>query len=112
MLENLKKFYQEETLAERSQRMIPAAIYGALIGAVYVLTLSVVNVWTLPNLPLGVDWARLLGMWIGFSVAFALFGAVAACSQRNMRIVGGELSTNEEHLMTDRHRVSSLVWRG
>src|SRR3990172_2374431 len=90
MLEYLKKFYQEETLAERSQRMIPAAIYGALIGAVYVLTLSVVNVWTLPNLPLGVDWARLLGMWIGFSVAFALFGAVAAWyTEEYAGIVGG-----------------------
>ena len=89
-LENLKKFFQEETQAERGQRMLPAAGYGALVATTYTLTHSFINVYTFPNLPLGMDWARMLGMWIGFSVAFILFGAVAAWfTEEYTGIVGG-----------------------
>lgn len=78
MIENLKMILQQETLAQRSQRMIPAAIYGASIGTVYTVTLSLINVFTFPELPIGMDWEKLLGLWLGYSLAFALFGAVAA----------------------------------
>jgi len=76
MFENLKKFYQQESWSKRSERMIPAAAYGALVATIYTLTLSFINVYTFPNLPLGMDWAHMLGMWFGLGVAFALCGAI------------------------------------
>lgn len=90
MIENLKRIYQQETLAERRQRMIPAAAFGVLIATAYVLTFFLINVYTFPGLPLGLDWARLLVMWIGFSAALALFGALAAWfTEEYAGIVGG-----------------------
>jgi hypothetical protein len=72
--------------------MIPAAIYGALIATIYTLTLSFVNVYTFPSLPLGMDWARMLSTWIGLSVLFALCGAIAAWfTEEYEGIVGGGL---------------------
>lgn len=92
MLENLKKVYYQETPAERSQRMIPAAAYGALVATAYVLTLSLVNVYTFPDLPLGMDWARVLAMWIGLALVLALFGGVASWfTEEYAGIVGGAL---------------------
>ena len=92
MLENLKRIYHQETPAERSQRMIPAALYGALIASAYVWALALVNVFTFPELPLGMDWGRVLGMWIGLSAGFAFFGAVAAWFTEDYAgIVGGGL---------------------
>lgn len=90
MIENLKRMYRQETLAERSQRMIPAALAGALIATAYVFTFFFVNVYTFPSLPLGLDWTRLVPMWIGFSAALALFGAIAAWFTEDYAgIVGG-----------------------
>ena len=76
--ETLKRILEEETLEQRGHRMIPAALYGALIASAYILTTSFINVYTFPNLPIGVDWPRVLGMWAGYAFGFALFGAVAA----------------------------------
>ena len=78
IIASIKTIFEEETLAHRSQRMIPAAIYGALIASIYSVTLAFVNVYTFPKLPLGMDWERTLTMWLGFGVAAALFGALAA----------------------------------
>ncbi|MBI5932732.1 MAG: hypothetical protein HY867_03405 [Chloroflexi bacterium] len=78
IIATIKTIFEEETLAHRSQRMIPAALYGALIASLYSLTLAFVNVYTFPSLPLGMDWGRTLTMWLGFGVAAALFGALAA----------------------------------
>jgi hypothetical protein len=90
MLENLKKFFQQESLSRRSERMVPAAAYGALVATIYTLTLSLVNVYTFPKLPLGVDWVRLLGVWIGLSAAFALCGVIAGWfTEEYEGIVGG-----------------------
>lgn len=90
MIENLKRIYEQETSAERAQRMIPAAAYGALAATVYTLTLSFVNVYTFPNLPLGMEWGRLFSLWIGLTIGFALFGAIAAWfTEEYAGIVGG-----------------------
>ena len=92
ILENLKIHFQEESLPERGRRMAPAALYGALIASAYTFALAFVNVYTFPKLPLGVDWPRTLGMWVGFSAAAALFGAVAAWfTEESEGIVGGGL---------------------
>jgi hypothetical protein len=78
MIENLKRVYAQETLAERNQRMIPAAAFGALIATAYVWALSLVNVYTFANLTLGIDWLRVIGMWLGLTLALTLFGAISA----------------------------------
>jgi hypothetical protein len=90
MFENLKKFYKQESLSKRSERMLPAAIYGTLVATIYTLTLSFINVYTFPNLPLGMDWGRMLGMWLGLSVVFALCGVIAGWfTEEYEAIVGG-----------------------
>ena len=90
MLDNLKRIYNQETMAERGQRMIPAALYGALAATTYTFAISFVNVYTFPNLPLGMDWGRFFSMWIGFSLGLALFGAIAAWfTEEPAGIVGG-----------------------
>lgn len=92
MFEQLRRSFQEETVAERKARMIPAALSAALIATVYVWTFQVINVYTFPNLPLGVDWPRMLLMWIQLGVALALFGAVAAWFTEDYAgIIGGAL---------------------
>src|SRR5512141_1919209 len=90
MLDTIKRIYQEETWEQRSQRIIPAALYSALVATVYIWTLTLVNVFTFPNLPLGIDWVQLFKNWILLSLAAALFGAVAAWfTEEYEGIVGG-----------------------
>ena len=90
MFENLKKFYRQESWSKRSERMLPAAIYGALVATIYTLTFSFANVYTFPDLPLGLDWVRMLGMWVGFSALFALCGVIAGWfTEEYEGIVGG-----------------------
>lgn len=78
IIASIKAVFNEETFAHRRQRMIPAAIYGALVASLYSLTVAFVNVYTFPGLPLGMDWGRTLAMWLGFGASAALFGALAA----------------------------------
>lgn len=90
MIDNLKTYLQQESMAERSKRMIPATLFGALIATAYVLTFYFVNVYTFFTLPLAIDWVRLMTMWLEFSLAFALFGAIAAWfTEEYAGIVGG-----------------------
>lgn len=92
MFENLKKFYNQESLSRRSERMLPAAIYGTLVATIYTLTFTFVNVYTFPDLPLGLNWGRMLSMWVGFSVLFALCGVIAGWfTEEYEGIVGGGL---------------------
>lgn len=86
----LNRIFNEETLSQRKERMIPAAIYGALIGATYTLTLSFINVYTFPKLPLGMDWVYTLTRCFEFSVALALIGAIATWFTEGYEgVVGG-----------------------
>lgn len=90
MLERIKRIYQEETWQGRSQRMIPAALYAASIATIYIWTLTLVNVFSFPSLPLGIDWVQLFKSWIGLSIATAIFGAIAAWFTEDYEgIVGG-----------------------
>ncbi len=86
----VKDLLKQESLADRGRRMGPAALYGALAATGYTLAFHLVNVYTFPNLPLGLDWARLLGMGLGFGAAFALAGAIAGWfTEEYGGIVGG-----------------------
>ena len=90
--ENLSRTLQQETPAERRQRMLPAAAIGALVATAYVWTFFLVNVYSFPALPLGLDVPRLLLMWVQFAAGFAVFGAVAAWfTEEYAGIVGGGL---------------------
>lgn len=90
MINTLRRIYQEETLAQRSQRMIPAAVYALLVATLYALTFSLVNTYTFSKLPLGFDWLQFLKMWTGMAVIFALFAALATWfTEEYEGIVGG-----------------------
>jgi hypothetical protein len=94
MLQNIKRIYQEETMAQRSQRMIPAAMYAGLVATLYVLAFTLVNTFTFPNLPLGIDWIQVLKMWIGLAIALAVFAAIATWfTEEYEGIVGGAVIT-------------------
>lgn len=86
----LSNALKQESLSERSKRMLPAAAYGMLAAWAYTLAFHFVNVYSFPNLPLGLDWARLLGMGLSFGTAFGLAGAIAGWfTEAYNGIVGG-----------------------
>jgi len=80
MFQKLKKgilySLREETIAERSVRMLPGALYGVFAATIYLLTLYTINILTIPGLHLGMDWSQFLLYWIGFSLGLALSGAI------------------------------------
>ena len=81
MLDSFKKIIEEtlrqETLPERSERMFPAALYGALAAVAFVLTLTLVNVYTFLGLPLAADWLTVLGQAVLYGLVFAAIGIIA-----------------------------------
>lgn len=77
ILEKVKVSLQQESLPIRRERMLPAAMYGALVATAYTLAGALVNVYSFPNLPLGFDWLRIFGLCIGISTGFALAGCIA-----------------------------------
>ena len=70
-------FFREETLKERSERMLPGVIIGLIAGTAYVLTSSTINVISLPALHLSPDWIRLLTNLVEYDIVLALAGAIA-----------------------------------
>jgi hypothetical protein len=74
----INKFFREETLAERSKRMLPGAIYCAVAVTVYLLVSALINVIVYPGLHLGVDWLSLLARWLEYGLALALAGSIIA----------------------------------
>ena len=84
------KSYRQETLAERSERIGPGAMYSAIAAIVYVLVSSVINVLFFPGLHLAVDWISLLTNLIEFVIALSLAGAIVGWfTEEYMGIVGG-----------------------
>jgi hypothetical protein len=76
LVDRFKTLAQQETPAERRQRMLPGAVYGLVIAGSYALAGSVVNQLSFPDLPVGVDWEYLLitslffAVWLGVGGAF------------------------------------------
>jgi hypothetical protein len=77
MANSILVFFREETLQERSERMLPGAVIGVILGTAYVLTLSLINVISLPALQLSPDWGRMLAALLEYDLALALVGAIA-----------------------------------
>jgi hypothetical protein len=67
---------QEETTAERSERMLPGALYGTFAATIYILTLYLVNVVTIPGQHLAIDWVHLLTYWVSFALGLAICGVI------------------------------------
>ncbi|HKZ69476.1 MAG TPA: hypothetical protein VJ020_05315 [Anaerolineales bacterium] len=59
-------------------RIIPAVVYGALLGSVYALVSQVIDVWVLSDLPMQVDWDRATVIIAVTAVSGSLLGAVTA----------------------------------
>lgn len=59
---------QQETPAERRQRMVPGIIYGLIIAGSYAIVSGTVNQLSFPDLPLAVEWRALFITWLFFSV--------------------------------------------
>ena len=73
-LTHFKTLAQQETPAERSQRMVPGVVYGLIIATTYALVGSLVNQLSFPDLPVGVDWRSLLMTWLFLAVWLGLGG--------------------------------------
>ncbi len=95
LLKSFLTSLQNENLLQRSERMLPAALYGALAASAFILSNALVNVYSFPNLPLGVDWVHLFGMWVGFSAAFGLAGVIAGWFTEEYQgiVAGGAIIT-------------------
>lgn len=81
---------QHEDLSARGERMLIAALYGALLASAYSLAIVLVNVYSFPGLPLGFDLRHILPTWAGIGIALAAAGAIAGWfSEEYQGIVGG-----------------------
>ena len=75
-VDRFRTLAQEETPAERRQRMLPGAVYGVVIAGSYALVGSIVNQVSFPDIPVGVDWQPLFisslffALWLGLGGAF------------------------------------------
>lgn len=76
LADRFKTLAQQETPAQRRQRMLPGAVYGVIIASSYALVGSIVNQISFRDLPVGVDWGYLLttslffALWLGLGGAF------------------------------------------
>ncbi len=90
----IRAFFLEETFQERSERMLPEAIIGAIAATAYVLTFSTINVISLPALHLSLDWTRMLTNLVIYDIVLALVGALAGWfTDDYMGAIGGGIVT-------------------
>ena len=73
-IERFKTLAQQETPAERNQRMLPGALYGLVIASIYTIIDGVINPLSFPDLPVGVHWRSLLLTWLFLSVWLGVGG--------------------------------------
>ncbi len=93
-------FFREETLKERSERMLPGVIIGLLAGTTYVLALSLINVISLPALQLSLDWTRMLTNLVKYDIVLALVGAMAGWFTEDYAgVIGGGIVSILLYLM-------------
>ncbi|PWB53353.1 MAG: hypothetical protein C3F13_09420 [Anaerolineales bacterium] len=80
MFERIKreidKIFRQETLAERSPRIIAGAVYSGMVGVIYILVPQLFNVLLFRGLNLSIDWISLLTRSLEFGLGLALAGAV------------------------------------
>ena len=94
MTNSILVFFREETLQERSERMLPGVVIGLILGTAYVLTLSLINVISLPALHISLDWGRMLAALLEYDLALALVGAIAGWfTEAPVGAIGGGIVT-------------------
>ena len=107
----ISKTFNQETLEERSSRMLPGVLYGAIVATVFVLISSIINVLFFPDLHLAVDWIGFLIRWLEFGIALALAGAIVGWfSEEYMGIVGGGIILTT--LILIGNLIASLIGNG
>lgn len=74
----IDKYLHQETQAERTNRILPGAIYSALTVISYLIVSSTINVLVFRNLNLAVDWTRLLLSCLEFGLILAVAGVIVA----------------------------------
>lgn len=74
-IQQFKTIAQQETFAERRQRMLPGAMYGLIIASSYAVVSAMVNKLSFPDLPIGFDWHNLFTTWFFFAVWLGVGGA-------------------------------------
>lgn len=64
LLARFKSLAQQETPAERRERMLPGIMYGLMIASSYTIVSGVVNQLSFPDLPISTDWQSLFLTWL------------------------------------------------
>ena len=111
ILNSINQSYRQETLRERSKRMIPGSIYCIIASSMYIFVSSIINVFFFPGMHLGVDWINLLTRWVEYILVFALAGAIVGWfTEEYIGIVGGGVVLTI--LVLIGNLVASVVGRG
>jgi len=64
--------------------MLAGALYGLLIGTMFVISAATVDRLLYPDLSLGMDWSLFLARWVWIALGLALTGAVACLFTEKM----------------------------
>lgn len=70
-------FAETESRFRDVKYLLVGALYGFLIGNVFVITASTVDRLLYPDLPLGMDWSMFAMRWVWIAPGLALIGAIA-----------------------------------
>ncbi len=82
--------YEQESLSSRLERVKLGVVFGILGTTAYILSSSLINPISFPDIPLGVDWLSLLGYWLIITVALSIAGAIAGwATEEHVGVVGG-----------------------
>jgi hypothetical protein len=69
---------ERESQPGPGKHALVGAIYGLLIGTVFVITIATVDRLLYPDLPLGIDWSLLAARWGWIGLGLALIGGLTS----------------------------------
>lgn len=82
--------YEQESLPSRLERVKLGVLFGVLGTTAYIISSTLINPISFPNIPIGVDWLSLIGYWLLLSFALSLAGAIAGwATADHVGVVGG-----------------------
>lgn len=87
---NIVTSFQQEDLSTRLQRVKLGVLFGIIGTTAYVITSSLINPISFPQIPFGIDWLGLIGYWFALTTALSLAGAIAGwATEDHNGVVGG-----------------------
>ena len=94
MLSKLKdsivRSYNQEDISTRMERVKIGVLFAALGTSAYLVSSSLVNPISFPQIPFGVDWPGLIVYWVLLMAAMALAAAIAGWeTEDHVGVVGG-----------------------